>query len=91
MAVVGAVSVLGMATSTWLLQGVVLLVDANQGVQAQTVSNFFLAFANNLEILAVINKIDLPNADPEGVKEQLMTLFDADPEQVKKMLEAPYD
>ena len=42
--------------------------DANQGVQAQTVSNFYQAFANNLEIIPVINKIDLPNADPEGVR-----------------------
>ena len=63
-------------------QGVVLLVDANQGVQAQTVSNFYLAFANNLEILAVMNKIDLPGADPEAVREQLLTLFEVDPEQV---------
>ena len=45
-----------------------MLVDANQGVQAQTVSNFYLAFSNNLEIIPVINKIDLPNADPEAVR-----------------------
>eukprot|EP00092_Neocalanus_flemingeri_P039370 GFUD01042865.1.p1 GENE.GFUD01042865.1~~GFUD01042865.1.p1 ORF type:complete len:642 (+),score=216.87 GFUD01042865.1:140-2065(+) len=63
-------------------QGVVLLVDANQGVQAQTVSNFYLAFANDLEILAVINKIDLPGADPEGVKLQLRSLFDVEQDQV---------
>jgi len=63
-------------------QGVVLLVDANQGVQAQTVSNFYLAFANDLEILAVMNKIDLPGADPEGVKVQLRSLFDVEEDQV---------
>jgi len=63
-------------------QGVVLLVDANQGVQAQTVSNFYLAFANDLEILAVMNKIDLPGADPEGVKAQLKTLFEVEEDQV---------
>ena len=63
-------------------QGVVLLVDANQGVQAQTVSNFYLAFANDLEILAVMNKIDLPGADPEGVKVQLRSLFDMEEDQV---------
>ena len=49
-------------------QGVVLLVDANQGVQAQTVSNFYLAFANNLHLIAAMNKIDLPGADPEKVR-----------------------
>ena len=48
--------------------GVVLLVDANQGVQAQTVSNFYLAFAHNLELIAAMNKIDLPGADPEQVR-----------------------
>jgi elongation factor 4 len=63
-------------------QGVLLLVDANQGIQAQTVSNFFLAFANDLEIITVINKIDLPGADPEAVKEQLLTVFEVDPETV---------
>jgi len=64
-------------------QGVLLLVDANQGVQAQTVSNFYLAFSNNLEIIPVINKIDLPNADPEAVREQLFSLFELDPCSVK--------
>ena len=64
-------------------QGVVLLVDANQGVQAQTVSNFYLAFANDLEILAVMNKIDLPGADPEGVKAQLKSLFEVEEDQVQ--------
>jgi len=63
-------------------QGVLLLVDANQGVQAQTVSNFYLAFSNNLEIIPVINKIDLPNANPEAVREQLFTLFEMEPERV---------
>ena len=63
-------------------QGVLLLVDANQGVQAQTVSNFFMAFAQDLTVVPVLNKIDLPGADPEGTKEQLSTLFDLDPDQV---------
>ena len=57
----------------------ILLVDANQGVQAQTVSNFYLAFANNLAIVPVLNKIDLPNANPEAVKDQLLNLFEIDP------------
>jgi len=63
-------------------QGVVLLVDANQGVQAQTVSNFYLAFSNNLPIIAVLNKIDLPGADIDGSKEQIFNLFEIDPDEV---------
>ena len=63
-------------------QGVILLVDANQGVQAQTVSNFFLAFGLDLTVVPVINKIDLPGADPDSVKEQMMTLFEIDPDTV---------
>ena len=59
-----------------------MLVDANQGVQAQTVSNFFMAFANNLTVVPVLNKIDLPNAKPELIKEQLKNLFEIDPKDV---------
>lgn len=62
--------------------GVILLVDANEGVQAQTVANFYLAFTNELSILPVLNKIDLKNADPEAVKDQLLTLFEIDPDEV---------
>ncbi|XP_012528895.1 translation factor GUF1 homolog, mitochondrial isoform X3 [Monomorium pharaonis] len=57
-------------------QGVILLVDANDGVQAQTVANYYLARAKNLVIIPVINKVDLKNAKPERVKEQLQTLLD---------------
>ncbi|KAH6763496.1 Small GTP-binding protein [Perilla frutescens var. hirtella] len=60
-------------------QGVVLVVDAAQGVQAQTVANFYLASECNHAIIPVINKIDLPTADPDGVKEQLAESFDLDP------------
>ena len=56
--------------------------DANQGVQAQTVSNFYLAFSNNLAIVPVCNKIDMKNANPEAVKEQLLNLFEIDPSEV---------
>ncbi|XP_070769067.1 translation factor GUF1, mitochondrial isoform X2 [Enoplosus armatus] len=52
-------------------QGVLLIVDANQGVQAQTVANFYLAFEAQLAIIPVINKIDLKNADPERVESQI--------------------
>lgn len=60
-------------------QGVLLVVDAAQGVQAQTVANFYLAFESNLAIIPVINKIDQPTADPDHVKTQLKSLFDLDP------------
>ncbi|VEN62791.1 unnamed protein product [Callosobruchus maculatus] len=66
-------------------QGVILLVDANDGVQAQTVANFYLAFGNDLVIIPVLNKIDLPNADPERVCHQLQTLFDIDPSTILKI------
>ncbi|MCR1877466.1 translation elongation factor 4 [Limosilactobacillus reuteri] len=52
-------------------EGAVLVVDATQGVEAQTLANVFLALDNDLEILPVINKIDLPSADPEGTKRQI--------------------
>ncbi len=52
-------------------EGAILVVDAAQGVEAQTLANVFLAINNNLEILPVLNKIDLPSADPEGVKKQI--------------------
>src|SRR6476661_968050 len=52
-------------------EGAVLVVDASQGVEAQTLANVYLAVNNNLNIVPVINKIDLPAADPEGVKRQI--------------------
>ena len=51
--------------------GAVLVVDAAQGVEAQTLANVYLALENNLEIIPVLNKIDLPSADVEGVKQQI--------------------
>ncbi len=52
-------------------EGAILLVDATQGIEAQTLANVYLAMDNNLEIIPVINKVDLPSADPEGVKKQI--------------------
>lgn len=53
-------------------EGAILVVDAAQGIEAQTLANLYLALENNLTIIPVINKIDLPNADPEKVKKELM-------------------
>ena len=52
-------------------EGAILVVDAAQGIEAQTIANLYLALENNLTIIPVINKIDLPNADPEKVKKEL--------------------
>ncbi len=52
-------------------EGAILVVDAAQGVEAQTLANVYLAIENNLEIIPVLNKIDLPTADPDGVKKQV--------------------
>ncbi len=62
--------------SLYACQGAVLLVDAAQGVQAQTMANFYLAFDQDLTIVPVLNKIDLPNADIERVSAEMDKLFD---------------
>ena len=59
--------------------GALLLVDASQGVQAQTVANFYLAFAQGLSLVPVVNKVDLPHADTPRVLEQMQTTFELDP------------
>ena len=56
-------------------EGAVLVVDATQGIEAQTLANVYLALENNLEIIPVINKIDLPNAEPEKRKQELIDTF----------------
>jgi len=63
-------------------EGAILVVDAAQGIEAQTLSNLYLALDNDLHILPVINKIDLPNADPEKVKAELVDLLGCEPEEV---------
>src|SRR5512141_3198612 len=59
-------------------EGAVLVVDAAQGVEAQTLANSYLAINNNLEILPVINKVDLPSAEPERVREQIENVIGLD-------------
>src|ERR1700685_3452422 len=59
-------------------EGALLVVDASQGVEAQTLANTYLALHHNLEIIPVINKIDLPAAEPERIKEQIETIIGLD-------------
>ena len=59
-------------------EGAVLLVDATQGIEAQTLANVYLALDNDLEIIPVINKIDLPSADPERVKHEIEDVIGID-------------
>jgi GTP-binding protein LepA len=56
-------------------EGALLIVDAAQGIQAQTISNLYLALENDLEIIPILNKIDLPSANPEEVKDQIVDLL----------------
>lgn len=60
--------------------GALLLVDASQGVQAQTVANFYLAFSEGLTLVPVVNKVDLPTADASRALEQLQSTFELDPD-----------
>ncbi|MGH7483901.1 MAG: translation elongation factor 4 [Longimicrobiales bacterium] len=63
-------------------EGAVLVVDASQGVQAQTLSNLFLAMDAGLEILPVLNKIDLPGAEPERRRDEIVDLIGCEPDDV---------
>ena len=63
-------------------EGALLIVDAAQGIQAQTISNLYLALGNNLEIIPVLNKIDLPSAEPEAVKDQIVELLGCEREEI---------
>ncbi|HEY2940244.1 MAG TPA: translation elongation factor 4 [Gaiellaceae bacterium] len=66
-------------------EGALLVVDAAQGVEAQTVANAYLAIENELEIVPVVNKIDLPQADPEGTAAEIAELVGDDPDRVVRI------
>ncbi len=63
-------------------EGALLIVDATQGIQAQTISNLYLAIENDLEIIPILNKMDLPNAMPDEVEEQIIDLIGCDQEDI---------
>src|SRR3989338_4216649 len=63
-------------------EGAILVVDAVQGIQAQTLANLYLALEHNLEIIPILNKMDLPGAMPEEVTDQIVELIGCDPADV---------
>ena len=63
-------------------EGAILVVDAAQGIEAQTLANVYLALDNDLELLPVVNKIDLPAAEPDRVKQELEDVIGIDQEDV---------
>ena len=63
-------------------EGALLIVDASQGIQAQTISNLYMAIDNDLEIIPVINKCDLESAKPEEVEDQIVDLLGCDPDEI---------
>jgi GTP-binding protein LepA len=66
-------------------EGAILLVDAAQGIEAQTLANLYLALENDLQIIPVLNKIDLPAADPDKYAKELASLIGGDPEDVLRV------
>jgi GTP-binding protein LepA len=66
-------------------EGAILLVDAAQGIEAQTLANLYLALENDLEIIPVLNKIDLPAADPDKYAKELASLIGGDPDDVLRV------
>jgi len=71
--------------SLMAVEGAILLVDATQGVQAQTLGNLYLALEHNLEIIPVINKIDLPNSQVERVEREICSLIGCQPADIYKV------
>ena len=75
----------GLARRSQACEGALLVVDAAQGIEAQTLANAYLAIENELEIVPIVNKIDLPQADPDGVAMQLAELLGDDPANVLRI------
>jgi GTP-binding protein LepA len=63
-------------------EGALLIVDSTQGIQAQTISNLYLALEHDLHIIPILNKLDLPNAEPELVKDQIVDLIGCDRDEI---------
>jgi GTP-binding protein LepA len=63
-------------------EGALLIVDSTQGIQAQTISNLYLALEHDLHIIPILNKLDLPNAEPEVVKDQIVDLIGCDRDEI---------
>lgn len=66
-------------------EGALLIVDAAQSIQAQTISNLYLALENDLEIIPILNKIDLPSANPEEVTDEIVNLLGCEPQDVLRV------
>ena len=63
-------------------EGALLIVDASQGIEAQTISNLYLALEHDLEIIPILNKMDLPGAMPEEVSDQIIELIGCEQEDI---------
>src|SRR6201986_1226067 len=70
-------------------EGVVLLVDASQGIEAQTLANAYLALENDLEIVAALNKIDLPAADPDRYAAEIEKVLGGPPAEILRLSDTP--
>ncbi len=66
-------------------EGAILIVDATQGIEAQTLANLYMALESDLVIIPVINKIDLPSADPDKTAKEISDLLGVDPDEIPRI------